>query len=191
MRLFVENLNRAVLKIDFLRDKLAEPPVRKKGIYLNTLTNITVNKITAFRDGVKAKDVIDLFYLVRKGGMSVKGILTLADKRRAPVPYEKLLTIGVIGIGDSALLTKPVDYGELENFIEELRSAVSQYLNEKLSRAREGAEAIVRMLLWDFPHKDRNLNPYSIPVLERRIVKLPYPERMTVRELIEKYKERR
>jgi len=46
------------------------------------------------------------------------------------------------------------------------------------------------MLLWDFPPKDRNLNPYSIPVLKRRITRLPYPEKVAVKELIEKYKER-
>jgi hypothetical protein len=127
-----------VLKIDFVRDKPIETPVEKNGIYLDTLMSIAVNKITAFEDRVEAKDIIDLFYLVKKEGISIKKILSLADRKRVPVPYEELLTINAVGISGKTLLTKPVNYAELKAFVEELKTAVSEYVKKKSQKHGRG-----------------------------------------------------
>lgn len=98
MRLFVSDTYGTALKIDFVRDKPIEFPVERKGIYLNTLTSIAVNKITEFEDRAETKDIIDLFYLIRKEGINIKRILTLAEQKQIPVPYEELLIINSVGI---------------------------------------------------------------------------------------------
>jgi len=98
MRLFVSDTYGTALKIDFVRDKPIEFPVERKGIYLNALTSIAVNKITEFEDRAETKDIIDLFYLIRKEGINIKRILTLAEQKQIPVPYEELLIINSVGI---------------------------------------------------------------------------------------------
>ena len=138
IRLFVSDTYGTVLKIDFVRDKPIESPVERKGIYLDTLTSIAVNKITAFEDRAEAKDIIDLFYLVRKEGINIKRILTLAEQKRVPVPYEELLTINAVGISGKVLLTKPIDFTELEKFVEELKSSVSEYIKKNSQRQGRG-----------------------------------------------------
>jgi len=138
IRLFVTAPSRVILKIDFVRDEPIEPPVEKNGIYLDTLTSIAANKITAFEDRAEAKDIIDLFYLVKKEGININKILSLADKKRVPVPYEELLTINAVGISGRVLLAKPVNYAELQSFVGELKTAVSEYVKKKSQKHGRG-----------------------------------------------------
>ena len=40
-------------------------------------------------------------------------------------------------------------------------------------------------LLWDFPRERRTINKYSVPILRRRLKKLPLPERMALAKVLE------
>ncbi|MDM8527867.1 hypothetical protein QUF58_06580 [Anaerolineales bacterium HSG24] len=39
-------------------------------------------------------------------------------------------------------------------------------------------------LLWDFPRERRTINEYSVPVLKRRLKKLPLPERLVLEKVL-------
>lgn len=48
-------------------------------------------------------------------------------------------------------------------------------------------ERTIKKLLWDFPYERRNLNEYSLPILRRRLSKLPLPEQSALYLSTESY----
>jgi len=179
-RLFVLLEGKEKLKIDLVADFPLETPKAKKNFYVDTLTNIAVNKITAFKDRAELKDLVDLYFIVKEGGINVEEILKLADKKRVPVPYEELLAINSLGISGSALLLKEVDVKKLEKFLKELKEILEENVKKKVQEAKSKVEEIVHDLLWDFPPEERKISLKTIPILRRRIKGLSYPKRKAI-----------
>jgi predicted nucleotidyltransferase component of viral defense system len=97
-RLFVSLKSGRKLKVDLVADFPLEKPKAVGNFYVDTLTNMAVNKLTAFEDRAELKDLIDLYFIVREGGVNVEEILELADRKGVPVPYEELLAINSTGL---------------------------------------------------------------------------------------------
>lgn len=130
VRFFVEDDN-VRLKIDLVRDaQLTGALVRlPQGIYSNNLSDIGANKITAFEDRAEIKDIVDLFYICQV--VEMQSLFALADRKRVPVAYERLLTINQLGISGRALLLKALDVAELERFLNRLRAATEDEVKKK------------------------------------------------------------
>jgi hypothetical protein len=184
-RLFVSLKGGRKLKVDLVADYPLEKPKIVGNFYVDTLTNMAVNKLTAFEDRAELKDLIDLYFIVREGGVNVEEILDLADRKGVPVPYEELLAINSTGLTGRVLLLKNVETEDLENFLEELREVLKENVKKKVQEAEKKIEEIVRDLLWDFPLEKRKLDKDSITVLKRRARKLSYPKRKALELYIE------
>jgi predicted nucleotidyltransferase component of viral defense system len=182
-RLFVSLEGGKRLKIDLVADYPLKKPKAVRNFYVDTITNIAVNKIVAFEDRAELKDLIDLYFIVKEGSINVEEKLELADRKKVPVPYEELLAINSIGLTGSVLLLKEVEAKNLENFLEELREVLEANVKKKVQEAEERIEEIVQDLLWDFPFEERKLSKETLPVLRRRIQKLSYPERVALSKL--------
>jgi len=181
-RLFAVLENGERLKIDLAADNPIEKPQPFKGFYLDTLKNIAVNKITAFEDRAEIKDLIDLYYLVKKAGISIEEILELADRKRVPVPYENLLAVNSIGLTGSVSLLVELDEKELEDFLGALKRALEENVKKKVLRAKERLRETVKGLLWDHPLRDRKISPETASILMRRAEKLSFPEKVALLE---------
>jgi len=182
-RLFVSLEGGEKLKIDFAADYPLEKPKAVRNFYVDTINNIAVNKIVAFEDRAELKDLVDLYFLVKEGGINLEEILELADRKRVPVPYEELLTINTIGLTGSILLLKEVKAEDLENFLGELKRALEENVKKKVQESKEKIREIIQSLLWDHPFKERKLSKNTLPVLKRRAQKLPYPEKLALKEI--------
>jgi hypothetical protein len=172
------------LKIDLVRDaQLTGPLIRlPQGIYTNSVSDIGANKITAFEDRAEIKDIIDLYYICQT--VEMQSLFALADRKRVPVAYERLLTINQQGVSGRALLLKPVDAAELERFLRRLRAATEEEVKKKEIAARMEGERLIAGLLWDFPPEERTLSAVSRPVLRRRLAQLSLPHRRAVERLL-------
>ena len=182
-RLFVPLEGRRKLKIDLVADSPLESPKAKGNFYLDTLTNIAVNKIVAFEDRAELKDLVDLFFIVKEGNIDIEKILEFADKKRVPVPYEELLTINTMGLTGSVLSLKNIDSEELEDFLEELKEILEENVKKKVQEVERRIEEIVWDLLWDFPPEKRKISPDTVQVLKRRVKGLSYPKRTALLDL--------
>ena len=173
------------MKIDVVREhlhygELVESP---DGFYLNNLEDIAATKIAAFEDRAEIKDIIDLLYLTQH--IPLSRLFELADLKRVPVAYEQLLTINTQGISGMALLTQPIAEQELMTFIDVLKKETENEVKKKERIAMNEIEQIIAMNLWDFPREFRTINPQSIPVLKRRLHKLPFPKRNVLERLLQ------
>ena len=178
-RFFVGDRNYRT-KIDFVREfnLYGELVKTKEGIYISNLEDIGANKITAFEDRAEIKDIIDLYFI--KKNVSFERLFEIADIKRVPIPYENLLTINVDGISGKVLTIVDIDEKELTNFVAVLKEKTECEIKKKEKLAHINLERIINKILWDFPPEDRGINKYSIPVLKRRLNKLPLPEKNTV-----------
>lgn len=172
------------LKVDMVRDsqltgKLIRLP---QGVYTNSLADIGANKITAFEDRAAVKDIIDLYYICQIYDLPM--LFALADRKRAPVAYEHLLTINQQGISGQVLLTKPVSHEALGAFLTQLHLATEAEVKKKEQQAALETEQIVAGLLWDFPPEGRRLTARSLPVVRRRLPQLALPRRRAVEALL-------
>lgn len=98
--------------------------------------------------------------------------------------YEHLLTINTMGISGSVLLLSDISLDELTEFIDQLRMATEAEIKKKEAVATNSIEDLIWVNLWDFPHERRTINEYSIPVLKRRLKKLPLPERRALEKVL-------
>lgn len=119
------------LKIDFVREHLHYGGFLRtpQGCSLNNLEDIGAAKIAAFEDRAEIKVIIDLFYLTQQ--IPLPTLFELADRKRAPVAYENLLTINTQGITGNALLTKPLAEQDLQHFIEILKTETEKEIKKK------------------------------------------------------------
>ena len=166
------------LKVDLAFDNPAEKPRPFKGFYLDTLKNVAVNKVAAFEERIEVKDLIDLYFLTKE--VSLEEVFDLADLKKVPVPYENLLAVNTAKLTGRALLLRELSEKDLEEFLRELKRDLKGRIKRKVEESRERVEETIRALLWDFPFKERRISPESIPVLLRRALKLPLPERMAL-----------
>lgn len=172
------------LKVDFVREfnHIGNLEQTDKGIYLNNLEDMGANKISAFEDRAEIKDIIDLYFITRD--ISLERLFELADRKRVPVAYERLLTINAQGISGKVLSLLDLDSEEINLFIDRLKRATEAEIKKKEVLAMEGIPKLVYKLLWDFPPEDRIPSPYSRPVLKRRLNKLPLPERQALAKML-------
>lgn len=182
-RFFVEEKD-FQLKVEFVKEfnlwgKLART---ESGIYVNNLEDIAANKIAAFEDRAEAKDIIDLYYLTKK--ISFRKMFEIALLKRVPVPYEELLTVNARGISGRVLINEDIPEENIEKFVEELKHQVSEEIKKKETAAMDNIAEIVKKMLWDFPPEDRVISQYSIPVLKRRLHRLPLPEKRALEKLL-------
>lgn len=171
-------------KVDIVREHLhyGELTHTPQGWLLNNIEDMAAAKIAAFEDRAEIKDILDLWYLSRQTPLS--RMFELADLKRVPVAYEHLLTIHTQGISGMALLCQPIDEAELAQFVEELKHATQAEIKKKEQDAREHIQQIIVKLLWDFPRERRDINPFSIPVLKRRLNQLKLPERRALQKVL-------
>ncbi|MBI4582942.1 MAG: nucleotidyl transferase AbiEii/AbiGii toxin family protein [Planctomycetes bacterium] len=169
--------NNLRLKIDLVREFNLWGPLIKtpKGIFINNLEDIGANKISAFEDRAEIKDIIDLFFILKR--LPIERLFEIADTKRIPISYESLLAVQTTGITGKALLLKDVDEGELSAFVNLLREKTEEQIKKKEALAANDLQRIIDKLLWDFPREDRRLNSQSLAVIKRRLDRLPLPER--------------
>lgn len=172
------------LKIDFAREynHVGELIQQPEGFYINNLEDIGAAKIAAFEDRCEIKDIVDLFYLTQQ--IPLPRLFELADLKRVPVDYENLLTINTQGITGAALLGKQIPAQKLTDFIDTLRNLAELEVKKKEQEALIQIDKIIKMSLWDFPDELKTINPYSIPVLKRRLSQMPLPQRNALKKLL-------
>jgi len=135
-RLFVFLEDGEKLKIDLAADYPTEKPKAAENFYVDTISNIAVNKIAAFEDRAEAKDLVNLYFLVKERGINLEEVLELADRKKVPVPYEELLTINATGLTGNAFLLKRVEAEALEDFLEELKKILKKNVKKRVREAR-------------------------------------------------------
>lgn len=159
------------------------------GFFLNNLEDMGVNKVTAFEDRSEIKDIVDLFWITKT--LPIDRLIELADMKRIPIKYESLLAINTQGINGRIVLKKPIDAREFNNFITSTKEAIEKNIQKKTREILshpEKIENLVRLLLWDFPLKDRVVDSVSLPVLKRRIPEyLPLPERLALKKMVNSF----
>ncbi len=172
------------LKIDFAREynHVGELIQQPEGFYINNLEDIGAAKIAAFEDRCEIKDIVDLFYLTQQ--IPLPRLFELADLKRVPVDYENLLTINTQGITGAALLGEQIPAQKLTDFIDTLRNLAELEVKKKEQEALIQIDKIIKMSLWDFPDELKTINPYSIPVLKRRLSQMPLPQRNALKKLL-------
>jgi hypothetical protein len=172
------------LKVEFAREYnlVGELTRTQQAIFTNSLADIGANKITAFEDRAEIKDIIDLYYITQR--LPLAQLFELADRKRVPIAYENLLAIHTIGITGRALVTEALSPDELSDFTLQLKRYTELELKKKVALATENMQPLVERLLWDFPPEDRVLNPYSRPVLARRLRQIPLPNRIALEKIL-------
>ncbi len=91
--------------------------------------------------------------------------------------YERLLTINTLGISGFVLMQEEIPAEELTAFIDTLKSTAELEVKKIESQVEREIEEIIIMNLWDFPAELRSINPFSIPVLRRRLKRMALPQR--------------
>lgn len=172
------------LKIDFVREynHIGEMIPQPEGFYINNLDDIGAGKIAAFEDRCEIKDIVDLYYLTRQ--IPLSRLFELADIKRVPAAYENLLTINTQGVSGVALMVKEIPIAELTNLIDSLKYEAEMEIKKKEELAAREIDEIIEMNLWDFPAELKNINPHSIPVLKRRLNRMPLPQRNVLKKLL-------
>jgi len=183
-RLFVKPERDSYLKIDLVKEPSLGGIKKEKGFWIDSLLNIGVNKITAFEDRAELKDVIDLYFLLTEGELSLDQLFELADRKRKPVPYENLLAINTFGLSGSVLMMREISNENLIGFLETLKQQVEKNVKKKVQELKGKEERIVQTLLWDFPPEKRKLDRESAIILKRRLKGLSYPKRVLLEEFI-------
>lgn len=172
------------LKMDFAREfnllgALEQTP---PGVFVNSLEDIGANKITAFEDRAEIKDIVDLFYLCCT--ISFDHLFELAERKRAPVAYESLLTINTVGLSGRVLTTQSLAEEELVRFLDDLRQRTEDEVKKKEVWATENMTQVIARLLWDFPPEERCLSAAARPVLRRRLATLPLPAQRALARMV-------
>lgn len=126
------------LKIEFVKEFNLLGDLRQidSGIYLNNLEDMGANKISAFEDRAEIKDIIDLYFITQT--IPLERLFELADRKRVPVAYERLLTINAQGISGQALMRQTLDDRELRSFLSALKQRTEAEV--KKSRFSQGTD---------------------------------------------------
>lgn len=77
--------NEEELRIEFVWYNHDKKPLGKRavylGVYIDSLEDIAANKLLALVDRSEPKDLFDLYFIMKKGGLSAKKIVALASKK--------------------------------------------------------------------------------------------------------------
>ncbi|RMI14638.1 MAG: hypothetical protein D6681_04965 [Calditrichaeota bacterium] len=73
---------------------------------------------------------------------------------------------------------------DVERFLEHLRRRTEEEIKKKERSARENLDSLIRQILWDFPLEERVVNRHSLPVLKRRLARLPLPDRRALEQML-------
>lgn len=140
------------------------------------------SKIAAFEDRAEIKDIVDLFYLTQR--IPLPRLFELADLKRVPVAYEHLLAINTQGISGVTLLEQDLAPQQIMAFIDSLKYETEREVKKKEKLIAEEIDDLVKMNLWDFPAELKTINPYSIPVLKRRLKRMSLPQQNVLNRLL-------
>ena len=136
------------------------------------------NKVSAFEDRAEIKDIIDLYFITQT--IPLERLFELADFKRIPVAYDRLLAINSQGISGKVLMRQDLEIQTLRDFLAFLKQRTEAEVKKKVELASQQIPELIDKLLWDFPKSDRSLNPASIPVLKRRLKSLSLPEKQAL-----------
>ncbi|MBC6423973.1 MAG: hypothetical protein GDA43_23130 [Hormoscilla sp. SP5CHS1] len=87
------------------------------------------NKISALEDRAEIKDIIDLYSIAQT--IPLERLFELADRKRVPVAYERLLTINALGISGQVLMRKTLDDQEIGSFLSFLKLRTEAEIKKK------------------------------------------------------------
>lgn len=77
--------NGETLRIEFVYYNQEKKTLRKRkrlfGVYIDSLEDISANKTLAYFDRNEPKDLFDIYFLIKKGGLSPKKLLKLAHQK--------------------------------------------------------------------------------------------------------------
>ena len=116
--------------LDFVIERIPQLDEKKNdfdGVRVDTIREIMVNKICALIHRCELKDVLDLYYLQRKG-YSVRDYLKETKRKEAgldPAMISFLLSRLKIDIDPDYLLA-PLDLADFRRFVDELRKEMAQ-----------------------------------------------------------------
>ena len=119
------------LKIEFVKEYNLYGNLIKteQGIYINNLEDMGANKISAFEDRAEIKDIIDLYYITHT--LSLERLFELAEIKRVPVAYERLLTINAQGISGLAMMRQDLDMQSVSRFLDNLKQRTETEIKKK------------------------------------------------------------
>lgn len=130
---FLKYPNGESLKVDFnyYPFQRLEQGELQHNIQIDSLLDIAVNKIQSIGTRTKARDFIDLYFIVKERGMLIKDLMAAArnkfDFYIDPVQYGKQF-FKVTGIKDYPRMVKPLSEHDLQKFFlneaEKLRSEI-------------------------------------------------------------------
>lgn len=77
--------NSETLRVEFVYYNKEKKTLKKRqrllGVAIDSLEDIAANKIVAYFDRSEPKDLFDLYFLIKKGGLNPKKMLTLAKEK--------------------------------------------------------------------------------------------------------------
>ncbi len=82
-RIFFFKKSGEELKVEFTYYPFPQlnPPQRKEGVLIDSLEDIAANKLMALIDRIEAKDFVDLYFLITKGGFTLKRIAEFVKQK--------------------------------------------------------------------------------------------------------------
>lgn len=88
------NVSSSTLKIEFapLYFPRIKPTAARGDILLESLEDLTANKIMALADRFEIKDFVDLYFIHQKTGWNLQTMIEMA-RRRNPMPYEYTINV--------------------------------------------------------------------------------------------------
>ena len=128
--------NGQTLKVEFVRFEHPQLDERRLwnayGILVDSLNDMAANKTLALLDRQEPKDVVDLYYLMTKGGVSQESLVILL-KQKFGIDYKSFSLVGDLlsasrGIGElTPLLTAPnkeEEIQQIQSFVRDLADRV-------------------------------------------------------------------
>jgi len=130
----IYTLDKKILKIEFVRYplRLLYPLLDIEGIKVESFVDIIVNKLCSIADRSDPKDYVDVYFGIKQGGLSLKELLELAQKKCEISGIDHILKNQLLQIPEGAKglsLIKEVDPREMERFF--LKS-VKEIIEEEL-----------------------------------------------------------
>ncbi|NEP41968.1 MAG: hypothetical protein F6K35_23130 [Okeania sp. SIO2H7] len=121
------------LKIEFVKEfnLIGNLTKTDRGIYINSLEDLGANKVSAFEDRAEIKDIIDLYFITQT--IPLEKLFELADFKRIPVAYDRLLAINSQGISGKVLMRQDLDVQTLRDFLDFLKQRTEAEVQKKLN----------------------------------------------------------
>ena len=178
------------IQIDVAPDNPRIDPVAPSqlGVWAHSLREIGANKVSAVEDRFEIKDALDLYFLERR--MPLAEMFADAEHKRVPLAYEALAYLREREFTGNALLQHDLDGSDFEAFLARLRIEIESAIQKKTDSATAEIGSLVASLLWDTPREARVVSSTTLPVLRRRMARLPLPQRLALDGALSAYARR-